>query len=216
MKPVAIIGCGGHAKVVCSALLALNRTILASTCVAPELIDRSDYPWEVMTDHALLSRYKPNEIDLVLGIGWISPNNSTTLAQRVVHNFHENGFRFTGFQHPFSWVAAKAMIDPTAQIHAGAVIQPGAIIGPFAIVNTKASVDHDCTIGAFCHLAPGVTLSGNVRLGSGCHLGTGASVIQDIEIGAESLIAAGSVVVAPLPAHAKVRGVPAKSFPFHS
>lgn len=213
MKPVAIIGCGGHAKVVGSALLATNRTIVASTCIAPESINRADYSWDVLTDEDLMARYNPDEVELVLGIGWISPSNSVALVQRIVRGFREKGFLFAGFRHPFAWVSAEANIDSTAQIHAGAVIQPDATIGPFSIVNTKASVDHDCSIGEFCHLAPGVTLSGNVRVGDGCHLGTGASVIQDIEIGAESLIAAGSVVVAPLAPRSKVRGVPAKAFP---
>ncbi|XZE45340.1 acetyltransferase [Pirellulaceae bacterium SH467] len=216
MKPIAIIGCGGHASVVRSALLALDRTILVSTCVDPTQVDRTMFPWEIMTDSELLSRYKPDEIELVLGIGWTSPNNPSSLVQRIVREFQENGFRFTGFQHPFAWIAPEAHIDPTAQIHAGAVVQPGATIGPFALINTKASVDHDCSIGAFCHVAPGVTLSGNVRVAPGCHLGTGASVIHDIEIGAESLIAAGAVVVSPLPAHSRVRGVPAKPFPHRS
>ncbi|AMV31855.1 Putative acetyltransferase EpsM [Pirellula sp. SH-Sr6A] len=213
MKPIAIIGCGGHASVVRSALLALHRTILVSTCMDPTQVDRTMFPWEIMTDGELLSRYSPDQIELVLGIGWTSPNNASSLAQRIVHEFQVKGFRFTGFQHPCVWVAPEAKVDSTAQIHAGAVVQPGAAIGPFALINTKASVDHDCTIGSFCHLAPGVTLSGNVRVGSGCHLGTGASVIHDIEIGAESLIAAGSVVVTSLSPHSRVRGVPAKPFP---
>lgn len=213
MKPVAIIGCGGHASVVRAALFVLQRTVVASTCMNPKMIDRRIIPWEIMTDNDLIARYRPEEIELVLGIGWISPCNEQSIAQRIVRFFVDKGFHFTGFHHPFTWISSEAEIDPSAQIHAGAIIQPGAIIGPYTIVNTKASVDHDCRIGAFCHLAPGVTLSGNVRLGAGCHLGTGSSIIQEIEIGDESLIAAGSVVVHHLPSNSRVRGVPAKPFP---
>ena len=212
MKPVVLLGCGGHASVVSSVLLTQNRTILASTTPDPKAVNRSLYAWEIITDEDLLVRYKPDDIELVLGIGWTSPNNATFWVQRIVHRFLEKGFQFTGCRHPFAWVAPEACIDPTAQIHAGAVIQPRATIGPFAIINTKASVDHDCTIGAFSHLAPGVTLSGSVQVGAGCHLGTGASVIDQIEIGPECLIAAGSVVVSSVPANSKVRGVPAKPF----
>lgn len=213
MKPIVILGCGGHASVVSSALLTLHRTILAASTPNPDVVDRSMFSWEIISDEELLGRYKPDDIELVLGIGWTSPNNPRFWVQRIVHRFQDKGFQFAGFQHPFAWVAPEAVVDPTAQIHAGAVIQPRANIGRFAIVNTKASVDHDCNIGDFCHLAPGVTLSGSVRVGDGCHLGTGASVIDQIEIGTECLIAAGSVVVSSVPPNSRVRGVPAKPFP---
>ncbi|MFU7517972.1 serine acetyltransferase, partial [Clostridium sp. HCS.1] len=35
-----------------------------------------------------------------------------------------------------------------------------------SIVNSGAIVEHDCKIGDFVHVAPGVTMSGSVAIGS--------------------------------------------------
>jgi acetyltransferase-like isoleucine patch superfamily enzyme len=83
-------------------------------------------------------------------------------------------------------------------------------VGHNSIINTRASVDHDCVIGAHVHLAPGVTLSGGVTVGEGTHIGTGAVVIQGMTIGPRAIVGAGAVVVADVPAGAVVLGVPAR------
>ena len=67
----------------------------------------------------------------------------------------------------------------------GAVINTGTVIGDGAIVNTNASVDHDCRIGAFVHIAPGTALAGNVKVGNGALLGVGSRVIPGVTIGGQ-------------------------------
>ncbi len=64
----------------------------------------------------------------------------------------------------------------------GVVINSGAKIGNFGIINTNCSIDHDCIIGNFVHIAPAVTLSGEVKDWDNVLIGTGSSVIQGIEI----------------------------------
>ncbi|MEM1274622.1 MAG: acyl-ACP--UDP-N-acetylglucosamine O-acyltransferase [Pseudomonadota bacterium] len=61
-------------------------------------------------------------------------------------------------------------IDPTARIHASAVIEPGAIVGP------------DCEVGPFCLLGP------EVKLGRGVRLRSHVSVVGWTEIGDETEI----------------------------
>ena len=50
-------------------------------------------------------------------------------------------------------------------------------VDDFAIINTGATVDHDCSIGTWSHVGPGVNLAGEVHIGQGAFIGTGASVI---------------------------------------
>jgi len=65
----------------------------------------------------------------------------------------------------------------------------------FSILNTRSSIDHDCNIGNFVHIAPGVTLSGGVRVGHRSLIGVGATLIQSTTVGSDCIIAAGAVVV---------------------
>jgi len=71
-------------------------------------------------------------------------------------------------------------------------------------------VDHECEIGAFVHLAPGVALAGRVRVGEGAFLGIGARVIPGRGIGAWAVVGAGAVVLDDVPDGVTVAGVPAR------
>ncbi len=214
-KPVVIIGFGGHGHVCAASLMAEGRLILAATDLQPSR-GKSCWGFPVILDEILLRDFRPDEVELVLGIGTIRPTSAESPLQRIAKSFEERGFRFTGIRHPTSWIAHGANVAPSAQLHAGSIVQPGAEIKEFAIVNTKATIDHDCKIGRFCHIGPGVTLSGNVAVGDGSHLGSGCTVIQGIQIGLASFVAAGATVVKNVGEGEAVRGVPARGFMLRS
>ena len=74
----------------------------------------------------------------------------------------------------------------------GAVVNAAAHIGRGTIVNTNASVDHDCRIGDFVHIAPGVAICGGVTIGDLTLIGVGARILPGITIGARAVIGAGA------------------------
>lgn len=89
-------------------------------------------------------------------------------------------------------------------------------LGDFGIFNLNCTVGHDCVIEDFVNVAPGATVSGNVRLSRGCYIGTGAAIIQGssieqkMEIGESAVVGAGAVVTKSVAAGATVKGVPAR------
>jgi protein-tyrosine-phosphatase len=78
------------------------------------------------------------------------------------------------------------------------------------IVNTGAGIDHECSLGDWVHVAPGVALAGRVTVGDGALVGIGASVIPGTRVGAWSVVGAGAAVVDDVPDRATVAGVPAR------
>ena len=149
----------------------------------------------------VLKELSASEVQLVNGIGSIGP---THVARRRLSARQGGGLHFAQVVHPSAVVSRSATLGEGVQVMAGCVIQTGADIGANSIVNTRAAVDHDCKIGETVHIAPGVTLSGNVRVGDRTHIGTGAVVIQGISIGEDSLVAAGAVVYRDLPAKSRL------------
>lgn len=205
--PVLIVGAGGHAKVLVEALLA-NSAVIAGI-VNADLSRQGEMVLGVplLGTDEIVCDFPPTEVRLVNGIGSVG---LPVRRQELFSRFKELGYSFATVVHPAAVVSSDVVLCEGAQIMAGAVIQPGSRIGCNAIVNTKASADHDCSIGDHSHIAPGVTLSGGVLIGQSCHIGTGATVIQCIEIGSHSLVAAGALVVRNVAAGMTVRGVPAR------
>jgi sugar O-acyltransferase (sialic acid O-acetyltransferase NeuD family) len=120
--------------------------------------------------------------------------------------------------HPDVWAELDAN---TVTLGEGVVICPGSIvttnveIGAHAQINVACTVMHDCRVGAFATLSPGVHLSGNNVLEPSVFVGTGAVTVQGLpnrplEIGRGAVIGAGAVVIRNVAAGATVVGVPAR------
>ena len=93
---------------------------------------------------------------------------------------------------------------------AGAVINPGVGIGKGCIINTCSSVDHDCDVGDYVHIAVGSHLCGTVSVGDGTWIGAGATVINNVFICSDCMIGAGAVVVNDIQESGTYVGVPAR------
>jgi sugar O-acyltransferase (sialic acid O-acetyltransferase NeuD family) len=207
LSSVIIIGAGGHARVVAEAAAASGMRVLGFTDRDSSrhglLIDQRP----VLGGDEILREYGKDEIMLVNGVGSIG----IPTARRGLHErMSAAGWRFACVIHPRAIVSSAARVADGAQVMAGAIIQVGAVVGAGSIVNTAASVDHDCVLGAHCHVAPGAVLSGGVTLADCCHVGVGAVIAQGITLGAATLVGAGAVVVRNHPAGSTLVGVPAE------
>ncbi len=72
-------------------------------------------------------------------------------------------FRHQIIQHfaMYRWVHDSVHIGWGAQLAVGTIIQVGSDVGDNVLINTGAQIDHDCTIGDHCVIAPGAILCGN-------------------------------------------------------
>jgi len=206
--PVIVIGGGGHAKVLVSALLLRERSVLGF--VDPNLELPPLLGARHLGDDSAVFGHPPDSVQLVNGVGSTS---STRNRRNVYDRFVQRQYCFATVIHPSAVVAPEVQIEDGGQVFAGAVVQAGCRLGTNVVVNTGARVDHDCIIDSHAHVAPGVTLCGAVHVGSGAHIGAGATVIQGIRIGAGSVVGAGALVIRDVPQGAKVVGVPAASMP---
>lgn len=204
MKSIIILGGGGHASVVLDALQCAGASVTGFVD-----IDQKKKLNDLLHlgDDSVILECDRDEVLLANGLGSVGLPGAR--LSRYLW-FKEKGYAFTRVIHPTSIIADDAVLGEGVQVMAGAVVQPGTIIGDNTIVNTRSSVDHDCEIGAHVHIAPGVTLSGQVIIGEKSHIGTGTSIIQGIRVGSGSLVGAGSVVIRPVADDSKVWGVPAK------
>ena len=112
--------------------------------------------------------------------------------------------------HPSAVIAGDVRVGDGSVVMAGTVINPGVRIGKGVIVNTSSSIDHDCFVDDFCHIAVGAHLCGTVSIGKGTWIGSGAIVSNNICICSNTTIGAGAVVVKNIDVPGIYIGVPAK------
>ena len=84
-------------------------------------------------------------------------------------------------------------------VAANAVVNAFAKIGKGVICNISCSIDHECVIGDYVHIAPSATLCGNVRVGDYSLIGANAVVKPNITIGKNVVVEAGAVVLQDIP-----------------
>ena len=197
---VLVIGAGGHAKVVVSAMIAAGIGIKAILDDDPD--KRGRELCGVQIDGPISACDREEKQPAVLAIG----DNSTRMRfARLL-----GGRTWMTVIHPHTYIHPTVQIGEGTVVFAGAIIQPDVRIGAHCIINSGATIDHDSVIGDFVHVAPGVNLAGNVLLADGVFLGIGSAVITGKRVGEWTTVGAGGVVVTDLPDHAVAAGVPAK------
>jgi acetyltransferase EpsM len=136
--------------------------------------------------------------------------NLTPLRRRFVRQAEELGLEFAGVHHP------TAVISPTAEIGAGAVIGPGTVvaaharIGDHVLLSRGALIGHDTRLGDFVSVLPGANVAGCVTIGEGALVAMGAIVLDLRTVGAHAVVGAGAVVTSDVPERVQVLGVPAR------
>jgi acetyltransferase-like isoleucine patch superfamily enzyme len=88
-------------------------------------------------------------------------------------------------------------------------------IGKQFHANISSYIAHDCVIGDYVTLAPGVRCNGNVHIEDHAYIGTGAILKQGtpdkpLVIGAGAVVGMGAVVTKSVPPGVTVIGNPAK------
>lgn len=197
MNKLAIVGASGHGKVIADIarkkgyreVVFLDDDENVSECGGYPVIGKSI---EAQTIAA----------DIIVGIG------NANIRKRVQESIPEE--KMATLVHPNAVVAEGVVIGAGTVVMAGAVINPGARIGKGCIINTCSSVDHDCSVGDYVHIAVGSHLCGTVIVGDRTWIGAGAIVSNNVSICSDCMIGAGAVVVNDIQESGTYVGVPVK------
>lgn len=202
MTTLALLGAGGHGKVVAdAALLAGWQNVIFFDDAWPHV--QTNGHWPVVGDMAALLGLL-HEFDGV----FVSIGHCATRWQKQ-QALQTAGAKLATVVHPRACMSPYARLGVGTVVMAGAIVNVDAEVGAAGIVNTGASVDHDCVLAHGVHVCPGAHLSGNVTVGPCSWVGVGAAVRQGIQIGANVTVGAGAVVVRPIPDGMTVVGNPA-------
>lgn len=189
MKPLILVGGGGHCKSVIDVAESAGYTIWGILDL-PENVGKTILGYPVLGTDDDIPDFV-NKADFVVTLGFIKDS-----ALRI--KIHEKIYVAGG--HLATLIASTAYVSKYATLGAGTVIMhkafvnAGAHIGGACIINTFANIEHDAVIGKYCHISTGTMVNGDCEVGERTFLGSQSVVVNGVSIVPDCIIAAGSMV----------------------
>lgn len=208
VQKLVICGAGGFARELLELIRDINTEYLRWDVLG--FIDDNEANWgKVINDLPVLGgwtwiREQSVKPAAALGIG------SPAARMRVADRLREHVSGFATLVHPSVVMSRYSSLGEGVIITAGNILTVDLEIGGFSLLNLMCTVGHDCRIGRYVTVSPGVNISGNVVIGDGCDIGTGSAIVQGVEIGEWTILGAGAVAAKSIPSNCTAVGVPAK------
>lgn len=200
---VLVYGAGGHAKTVIDLLRQSGQFSLAGLIADPAPTENDLLGAPILGDSGALVELHARGLRLIVnGVGSIDrPRMRVDIFDRLARK----GYAFPTIIHSKSVVEPSARVAAGAQVFGSAFVGAAATVGFGAIINTGAIVSHDCKVGDYAHLTPGVILAGRVRIATGALVGMGVKVNVGVTIGEWARIGNGCCINSDVPPHTIVR-----------
>ena len=189
MRPLILVGGGGHCKSVIDAAESAGIQIKG-------ILDTQEHVGEQVLSYRVIGtdddiRKYVDDCDFIVTIGFIkNPEKRISLHDRIT---------LCG-GHLGVVIAKTANVSRYAEVEEGTVIlhqanvNSGAHIGKGCIINTFANIEHDVVVGDYSHISTGSMVNGDCKVGERVFLGSQSVMVNGISIISDCIIAAGSVV----------------------
>ena len=198
MKPLVLIGGGGHCKSVIEAAESAGYQIMGVLDM-PENTETEILSTKVIGTDNNIPAYV-DKAEFVITVGFIT-NPATRI--KLYHLVKEAGGKLATVIASTAYVSKYATIGEGTVVMHHAFVNAGAKVGNNVILNTFSNIEHDAVIGDQCHISTGTMVNGDCRIGNNCFIGSQSVLTNGITIGDDVIVGAGSFVRKSL----KVKGI---------
>ena len=205
MKPLILLGGGGHCKSVIEAARSVYRPIAGIIDVTDKVGTEVCGVPIIGTESLLPSLAK--DYEFIVAVGFIkNPAARNLLYGKILSCGGVPAVVIASTAH----VSEYASIGRGSVVLHGACVNAGAVVGENVIINTMADIEHDAEIGANSHISTNASINGGTRMGESVFVGSGAVTVQGISICPNVVIGAGAVVCRDITVPGVYVGVPCR------
>ena len=208
--PLLIVGAGGLAREVLSAVTAANsvspRWNVLGFCDDNPAMHGTELdgrpvlgPVDLVHDHP----------DAAVVVCTASARNQAS-RKRVVEWLGLPAERYATVVHPSAAIAHGTELGHGSTLLAFVTITAPQVVGAHVVAMPQTIFTHDDQVGDYVTFAGRVSLSGGVTVGETAYLGNGALVREGLTIGAGALLGMGAVVLDDVPPFEVWVGNPAR------
>ncbi len=189
MKPLILIGGGGHCQSVIEVAESAGRAICGILDM-PEAVGEKVLGYPIIGTDDQITDYLQT-CEFVITVGFIkNPSLRIKLFNRVC----EAGGTLATLIAATAYVSCHACLGAGTVVMHHAFVNAGAIVGENVIINTFCNIEHGVYVGNQCHISTGAMVNGDCKIGNSCFIGSqsvltnGVSVCDDVVVGAGSLV----------------------------
>jgi sugar O-acyltransferase (sialic acid O-acetyltransferase NeuD family) len=192
MKPLLLLGCGGHARSLIDLIETGGQWYIHGLVGRPEQVGTNVLGYPVIGTDADLPNMRGTCPAAVLAIGQLP---ATAPRQRLAGLLQQLGFHCPVLISPHAVVSRHARLGAGTVVAHCAIVNAGAVVGAHCILNSRALIEHDVELGDHCHVSTGALVNGGVQLGPGSFIGSGAMLREGLQLPAGTVISAGKRVM---------------------
>ena len=205
MKPLILLGGGGHCKSVIEVAEGIGCRI-RGVFETPDKLGMEILSTKVIgTDDEIPIFVEKS--DFVVTVGFIL---DPIIRIKLYNKVKKAGGQLVTIVSSTAHVSKYASIGEGTVVMNFALVNANSIIAENVIINNYANIEHDAIIGAHSHISTGVMVNGAVQIGQRCFIGSQSVIANNINICDDVIIGAGSVVVKDILEPGTYVGNPAK------
>lgn len=204
MKPIVLVGGGGHCRSVIEAAESSGCEIRGILDL-PQYFGDSCLGYRVIGTDSDIPLYV-DDCEFIITLGFITDPEHRIQLHKLIDNA---GGKLATVIASTANVSRHAGIGEGTVVLHNANINAGARIGKGCIINTGADIEHDVSIGDYCHISTGALVNGDCRIGKATFIGSGSVIANGVSISDHVVVGAGAAVCADIADKGTYVGVPA-------
>ena len=189
MKPLILIGGGGHCQSVIEVAESTGRTIQGILDLPAE-VGRKVLSYPVIGTDEQIADYVTTS-EFVITVGFIK---DSSLRTRLYEQVLKVGGNLATLIASTAYVSHHAVLGKGTVVMHHAFVNAGAEIGDNVIINTFANIEHNAFVGNQCHISTGAMVNGDCRIGNNCFIGSQSVLANGIHICDDVVVGTGSLV----------------------